>query len=47
MKAFAFALQQVQRLDPDPQMLADRALVKGVGLARQLQLAVKGLVGYA
>ena len=33
--------------DADPQVLADRALVEGVGLAGQLDLAVQRLVGDA
>ena len=47
MQAFAFTLQKVQRLDADAQMLADRTLVKGIGLPGQLELAVERLVGDA
>src|SRR3954447_2576129 len=43
----AFQLEQSDRFDPDPQMLADRALVKGIGLAGQLELTVERLVGHA
>src|SRR5688500_8293339 len=39
-----FAPQLVARLDADPHMLADRALVEAVGLAGELQLAVERLV---
>ena len=39
--------QEVERLDADLEMLADRALVEGVGLAGQLDLAVQRLVGDA
>src|SRR5436190_143978 len=47
MELGAFALQDAQRLDTDSQMLADRPLVKGVGLPGQLDLAVERLVGDA
>ena len=43
----AFELEELQSLDPDPQMLADRALVKGIGLAGEFQFAVERLVGDA
>jgi hypothetical protein len=39
--------QQVDGGDADPQMLRDRPFVEGVGLARQLDLAMQGLVGHA
>ena len=41
------AAQRVERREADLQMLADRALVEGVGRARQLDLAVQRLVGDA
>src|SRR5688500_14664063 len=40
----AVALQDSKGLDSDPQVLADRPLIEGVGLARQLDLAVERLV---
>ena len=43
----ALELQQRDGLDPDAQMLADRPLVEGVGLAGQLKLAVERLVRHA
>ena len=47
MEAVAFLLEQRERLDADAQMLADGALVEGVGLAGELQFAVERLVGDA
>src|SRR5690606_469 len=44
MQARAFLPQQVHRRHGDPQMLADGALIEGVGLSRQLDLPVQGLV---
>src|SRR5688572_22159276 len=44
MKLGAFTFEDAQGLDADPEMLADRAFVEGVGLAGQLDLAVERLV---
>src|SRR5688572_26050686 len=47
VKAVALVAQQVERLDPDSEVLADRPLVEGIGLTRQLQFAVQRLIGHA
>ena len=47
VERLAFLLEHAERFDADPQMLADRSFVKGIGLAGQLHLAVQGLVGNA
>ena len=44
MERVAFVLEQGQRFDADPQMLADGSLIEGVGLAGQLQLPVQRFV---
>ena len=47
VQALAFAAQEAERLDADPEVLADRALVEVVGLPGQLELAVDRLVRHA
>ena len=47
VEAVAFLAQQRQRFDADAQMLADRTFVEGIGLPRQLDLAMQRLVADA
>ena len=47
METVAFLAEPIERLDPDPEMLPDRAFVKGIGGAGQLELAVERLVADA
>ena len=47
VKRIALALEHAERLDSDPQVLADRPVVESVGLAGQLELAVERLVRHA
>src|SRR5262245_45506774 len=47
MQRVAARAQEIERLQADLQMLGDGALVKGIGGAGQLDLAVERLVRYA
>ena len=47
MQRVAALAQQIERSETDLEMLGHRTLVEGVGGARQLDLAVKGLVRHA
>src|SRR5512139_394551 len=47
VQAVTFVAEKVERFDADPEMLADRPLVECVGLAGQLQFAMKRLVRHA